>query len=462
MKKSLKKLLELATLGDLKTFVTDYAKANRLFGEKLENFLSDIYLDAEEGADELIGRLQDAFMETKNIGDKWHYEEVIDWAKVCFEADEVLTDARRLLDMGNASAALQVCIQLIELADEEDVNTVDEMDEWDMSNLFDNCANLLVESISSKNVPIEEKDEAVDFLRKKLKCDLWNYGYLDTDELLRRAVAASQSDESRLRLLDNIIAEATEDYDLGKYVREKVTLLDKMGRQQEKRETIEQYLYLPDIRKDEINKAMEEKDYPKALALAEDGIRIANETGKADKEWLETEIDIYSHMDNKEMQIKLCRLLFVRGNGRMDMYKHLKQIVSKEEWKTFLYQMLSETRMSVFFGSSIEADIYVAEKDTERIFNFLMDEPCHTLDLFDKYAVHAGDEHAPEILTEYVSMLIKYAERNMGAKHYYRIRQAMEAMTKLKDGKTAAHQLAELFRNTYRRRSSFLAEIKEF
>lgn len=50
----------------------------------------------------------------------------------------------------------------------------------------------------------------------------------------------------------------------------------------------------------------------------------------------------------------------------------------------------------------------------------------------------------------------------MGAKHYARIRQAMEAMQKLKDGKPAAHQLAEYFRETYRRRPLFMVEIKKF
>ena len=66
------------------------------------------------------------------------------------------------------------------------------------------------------------------------------------------------------------------------------------------------------------------------------------------------------------------------------------------------------------------------------------------------------------LLTEYVSMLKDYASRNMGAKHYSRMRQSMEAMLKLNNGKTAAHQLAEHFRDVYRRRPSFMAEISKF
>ncbi len=59
-------------------------------------------------------------------------------------------------------------------------------------------------------------------------------------------------------------------------------------------------------------------------------------------------------------------------------------------------------------------------------------------------------------------MVKDYATRNMGAKHYSRIRQAMEAMLKLNNGKAAAHQLAERFRDVYRRRPSLMAEISKF
>ena len=72
------------------------------------------------------------------------------------------------------------------------------------------------------------------------------------------------------------------------------------------------------------------------------------------------------------------------------------------------------------------------------------------------------EKNCPELLTEYVGMLKDYASRNMGAKHYSRMRQSMEAMLKLDNGKTAAHQLAEHFREVYRRRPSFMAEIRNF
>ena len=461
-KKSLKDLLSLATLGDLKSFVTEYARSNKRFGEKLADYLADIYLDEEEGAEELIGRLEDAFMATTNIGDRWHPYDVTDWDEVCSEAEYVLTDARRLLEMGNASAALQVCIRLIELADNEDLNYVDEMDEWGMNDLFEKCGDLLVDSISCKDLSQEEKDEAVAFLRKKLRCELWNMGYLDTGDLLRRATAVSQSDESILRLLDGLISEASYESDIVKYVRQKIALLEKMGQEKKAQDVISNYLYLPDIRKDELRKTLDKKDYKKAFSLVEGGLKIAKEKGNSTMDWMEAELEIHTRMGNKPMQLALCRQLFIHHNGSMELYERLKQLVSPKEWKAFLAQLLSETKMDSWYSSSIEADIYVSENDSDQLFSLLMGDRHHTLDMFDKYALHVRNEHSSEILTEYVVMLKDYAARNMGAKHYARIRYAMESMLKIKDGKTAAHQLAGYFRETYRRRPSFMAEISKF
>lgn len=53
-----------------------------------------------------------SFGEEKNIGDRWHSYYVTDWDEVYSTATNVLKDARRLLDMGNASAALQITMRM--------------------------------------------------------------------------------------------------------------------------------------------------------------------------------------------------------------------------------------------------------------------------------------------------------------------------------------------------------------
>ena len=235
-----------------------------------------------------------------------------------------------------------------------------------------------------------------------------------------------------------------------------------MGRKDDAMKAIEQYLYMPQVRKREIEKAVERKDFQNAITLIKGGQKIADEKNQSIVEWKELELDIYRRTLNWQMQAKLCRELFVLKRGTMDYYHELKKLIAPKEWNAFLTKMLSETDMLVWSSSSIEADIYAEDQNWEKLFALLMGTKHHSLDMFDSYAHHLKATHSDELLTEYVNMLKNYAERNMGAKHYSRIRHSMEAMLKLENGKTVAHQLAEHFRDVYRRRPSFMAEISKF
>ncbi len=458
-KKELDKFLELASLEDLKSFARSYAKTHKPFEKDLMAFLSEKYLDEDDGASDAVKRLEKAYMETIDIGDRWHSYEVTDWGEVVEVGEKVLKDAQRLMEMGNAQAVLLITRRMFELGNEEDLNYVDEMDEWKIGDIFERYGKLMVEALSDKNVPQNDKNDAIALLRKMVKSDLDDYGYVDMNHLLREAMAASQSDDAMLAMLNEMLRETTQEYELAEYVRRKADLLVKMNRKQDADATIKQYMHLPSIRKDEIQRLLDAGKLKEALTLAEEG--YSSGLGSV-TDWLEIEYDIYGRMGDQQKQQAVCRELFISKGGSMENYKQLKKLVPAQEWSDFLSTLLSQAKMHAWFSESVEADIYVAEHDDEKLFSLLMRGDHHTLDMFDKYALKLHKEYAPQILTEYVVMLKDYASRNMGAKHYSRMRHAMEAMQKIAGGRVAAHQLAEFFRATYRRRPSFMAEISKF
>ena len=462
--KQINDLMPLATQEDLRAFCQDYARKDKKFNKELSKFLNERFIEDEDSAADFIARLEDAFGEEKNIGDRWHSYYVTNWDEVYSVSSDVLKDARRLLDMGNASAALQIAMRMFELTDAEDLNYVDEDDgDWWLADTLESYGKLLVKSIGSESVPQEEKDEVIGKLKKMVKSEIWNFGYCDMNHLLQEASAASQSDDAMLRMLDEMMSRPDiYDSNRAEYALRKITLLEKMGRKDDAMKVIEQYLYMPEVRKREVEKAVERKDFQDAITLIKDGQKIAEEKNRNIVEWKELELDIYRRTLNWPMQAKLCRELFVLHGGSMNYYHELKKIIDPKEWKAFLAKLLNDTSMRSWYGFSIEADIYVEEQDSERLFALLMDAKHHSLDMFDDYAHHLKSTHSEELLTEYVSMLKDYAAKNMGAKHYSRIRQSMEAMQKLKNGNAAAHQLAEHFRDVYRRRPSFMTEIRKF
>ena len=462
--KQIKDLMPLATLEDLREFCLDYARKDKKFNKELTTFLNERFIEDEDSAADFIARLEDAFGEEKNIGDRWHSYYVTNWDEIYSISTDVLKDARRLLDMGNASAALQIAMRMFELTDAEDLNDVDEDDgDWWLADNLENYGKLLVESIGCDSVPQEEKDEVIEKLKKMVKSEIWNFGYCDMNRLLQEASAASQSDDAMLRLLDEMISrQGLSDSDRAEYVLRKIALLEKMDRKDDAAKATEQYLYMPQVRKRQIEKAIERRDFQTAITLIKGGQKQAEEQNRSIVQWKELELDVYRRTLNWPMQAQLCRELFILKRGSMDYYHELKKLTDSKEWKPFLAKLLSETKMDVWCSSSIEADIYIEERDWERLFALLMDANHHSLDMFDSYAHHLKSTHSEELLTEYVSMLKDYAARNMGAKHYSRIRNSMEAMLKLENGNTAAHELAEHFREVYRRRPSFMAEISKF
>ena len=462
--KQINDLMPLATFEDLQEFCKDYAKKDKKFNKRLTEFLNERFIEDEDSATDFIARLEDAFGEEKNIGDRWHSYYVTDWDEVYSISTDVLKDARRLLDMGNASAALQIAIRMFELTDAEDLNYVDEDDgDWWLADTLEDYGKLLVESIGSDCVPQQEKDEVIGKLKTMVKSEIGNFGYCDMSHLLQEASAASQSDEAMLHLLNEMIKRpGISDRDRAEYALRKIALLEKMGQTGEAKKTTDQYLYMPEVRKREVEKAIERKDFSEALRLIKDGQKIAEEQNRSIREWKELELNIYRQTHDEPMQAKMCRELFVLRGGSMDYYRELKKLIEPKDWKNFLTKLLKDTNMHVWFSSSIKANIYVEEQDWQQLYDLLMNDKHHSLDMFDKYAHHLKSTHSAELLTEYVSMLKDYASRNMGAKHYSRMRQSMEAMLKLENGKTAAHQLAEHFRDIYRRRPSFMAEISKF
>lgn len=80
--KQIKDLMPLATLEDLREFCLDYARKDKKFNKELTTFLNERFIEDEDSAADFIARLEDAFGEEKNIGDRWHSYYVTNWDEI--------------------------------------------------------------------------------------------------------------------------------------------------------------------------------------------------------------------------------------------------------------------------------------------------------------------------------------------------------------------------------------------
>ena len=347
--KDLEQLLQLATRGDLVMFSLEYAKGNKDFQEALGAYLAKKYLHNTETASDYAGQMADAFCETKDIGDRWNSYEVTDWEAIFNEANKIIEEGKKLLDLGNADAAATIAMEFIrQLCDNFDENEIDPYEDENIDGHYEceQAENLLLNAISHPAISKDLKKHIVEKVKGLSNRDLADYDLIDLNDLKLEVTRRAHSDKKGLRLLDEQIQSPKDDYNLHVYVERKIALLRQMGKDAD-----------------------------------------------ADTSFLD----------------------------------------------------------ATSLGKSNLADIYVEEKEMEKLYEFIKANSKYNTDALDHYA------HSM-----YVELLKKDASGKADVDKYPPIAASMECMQKLKGGKAAAHQLAVFFREVYRRRPSMMAAIKKF
>ena len=247
---------------------------------------------------------------------------------------------------------------------------------------------------------------------------------------------------------------------------ETILNIDRQKEQEKADDTIRQYLYLSEIREMEVKKLMEREQYDEAVRLLDEGIELSKKeeydgtTGK----WLKLKLKIFERTNRTSEVIDTCRLLFISGREQLEYYHKLKTLIPKEQWKVFLDEMMKEVPFNGYFSfdGNVEAEIYVEEKEDERLFHLLSSAGFGQLEALMQYAHHLKNSHSEQLIDMYISILIDYAERNIGRKYYEQIARALLCMQELNGGKVAVKQLVEDFRTIYKRRSAMMEELRRF
>lgn len=191
------------------------------------------------------------------------------------------------------------------------------------------------------------------------------YEIFDMDELVQQIMLSVQSKEEALLSVNQLIKERAERWDLYKLVLRKIEILKELGKTTEVEATISEFLYLPEIRRQEVEKLLDEKCYEKAISMLNEGIVIAERGGNLGtlREWQEQLLSIYEEVHNVAKVIEMCRLLFIHTNGSLDYYHKLKSLISSTDWKEYLSTLMQETTFYDYWGSgNNKADIYIEEK----------------------------------------------------------------------------------------------------
>lgn len=456
---------------ELSLFVCEYASTNPEFKTALLNRLivkEILVTPKDKDYKKEIQKVFESSFHSKKSRYHNRYDDFDhDWEAVFSQLDTLLEKADFFLKLESLDNTIAIALQTLRLIGE---NYDDELlynDDICTSDYCEQAGNLILKVVQHPRATQQQKTEILQTLCQIAKISIYHdYDLYDVDDLIMQINLSIQSTEKALELIDKLLEERKDSYDLYQLVLRKVDLLLGQKEQEKADDTIRQYLYLSEIREVEVEKLMAHEQYDEAIRLLDEGIEIAEkeEYDVTTEKWLRLKLNIFEMTNRTSEIIDTYRLLFISGSEKLDCYHKLKALIPKEQWKSFLDGMMKETSFSEFFSfdGSVEAEIYVEEKENERLFHLLSSIRYNQLERLMRYAHHLKETHSEQLIAMYASLLVVYAEQNIGRKYYEFIARALLCMQKLNGGKAAVKQLAADFRTMYKRRPAMMEELRRF
>lgn len=465
-------LLSFTNPQELSQFVCEYASTHPEFKTAFWNRFITKELSAPSKEKDYRKAILKAFDPPQHSKHSRYHnrytDNVRDWETIFSKLDTFLDKADFFLKQGKIDNTIAIALQILRSIGENYDDELVYNDDFSTSLYCEQAGELLTEVVKHPATTQKQKEEILQELGQIAEISVYrHYDVYDVDELMMQINLSIQSPDKALELIDKLLEERKDSYDLYELVLRKVNLLVEQQEEQKAEETIRQYLYLTEIREREIEKLIARKQYDEALRLLDEGIVIAEKKDHPGtvEQWLETKVKIYELAHRTSEVIDTCRLLFISSSDRLAYYAKLKTLIPQEQWKSFLDAMMKETKFSKYFflGENDEAEIYVKEKDDERLFNLLSSvDKDEQLEALIKYSHHLKNTYSEQLLPMYTSLLNDYAEQNIGRNHYEKIAKALVCMQKLNGGKEVVKEMVEEFRVQYKRRRAMMDILERF
>ena len=295
---------------ELSQFVCEYASTNPEFKAALLNRFIAKKISATSKDKDYRKEIQKTF-EGSSRSKKTRYHNRYndferDWGTVFSQLDTLLEKADFFLKLESLDNMIAIALQTLRSIGE---NYDDELlydDDICASDYCEQAGDLILKVIQHPKTTQQQKNEILQALCQIAKISIYrDYDLYDVDELMMQINLSIQPVEKALELIDKLLEERKDSYDLYQLVLRKVDLLLGQKEQGKADDMIRQYLYLSEIREMEVEKLMEREQYDEAIRLLDEGIEIAEkeEYSGIVNEWIKLKLKIYE-MTNCTSKIK--------------------------------------------------------------------------------------------------------------------------------------------------------------
>ena len=443
-------LMDKASVDELKELIRTEAKKNAMFRNHV---LSHLEHYNENISKDLYQKQLKAMI--RSATDRYGF---IDWNKARAlgrAVYELLDSAKKQIDHGSFEKAAMVCFAVMEEMLEA-LNGADDSN-GDIGGCIDEATNLLDEMAArceSKTVRKQIFDFCADeFEKGRFAGWDWHEG------LLSSAANLAETDADFDRVLALAEKKQQSDWANERIQMIKYGLLVKKKGQDIADKFLEQNMDNSRFREMAIERALEQKNYAKAVKLAQDGVKtdMKDKPGLA-KEWYDWLLKIAQEQNDTPKIIEYARYLLIDNfRNEQDYFQVLKEHVKPEEWEAFVDGIVSEIKAKRrWYDTGLVGTIYIREEKWDKLWEMVKENP--TLSTIEQYESYLSKHYADEMVDLYAGRILDYLERNMGRDHYQTACRYIRRMIKL-GGKAKANNLIAQLRTLYAKRPALMEEL---
>ena len=371
------------------------------------------------------------------------------------ELSSMLGLANHYIRKGNHKSAFFICtaimdelISALEYADDMDGHLTDTI-----YDAFDTLATIAQEDPPEEVRKLIFKYCLTSFSKRSFSGWDWHLNFLhlaaymlstdsEMEELFKRIAAIPKSSEYEIKKAQEI------QYDV---------LLKRKG-ESVAQKYLEQNIDNPSFRARAIQDALDQKDYEKATALANEGIEQDSGYPGLVASWYDWLLKIAESQNDTERIILYARYLLLKShNPKRDYYQILKEIVPTEEWTNLVEAIVQEAmERKPYYRTDLVASIFIREEWWSRLLDLVKKE--YTLDQLAKYEKLLAQHFPSELADLYAERIIRYVENHVGRSHYRTACKYIRKMIKLGAREKADEVISQL-RQTHYRKKALMEEL---
>jgi uncharacterized Zn finger protein len=445
-------LLEKTTHDELKQFVREKTEENAQFRNL---FLSSFAQYNTDESKELYVKQVKSILKTAS--DRHGF---IDWSasrQVGNAIDNLLKSAQKQIDNHNYKSAFFICTAVMEQMNEALEYSDDS--NGDIGGSIEVACEMLY-TIAQMQPTEEIRKLIIEYCFTALDKQIysgWNWHI----EILRLAALLLKTEDEIERIFKQIDKVQRSDYEKEKAQTIKYEILLKTKGENAAEIYLEQNITNSTLRQEAIQKALEKRDFEKAISIAKDGISydLKGRPGLA-KKWYDWLLKIAQAQNDSEKIIEYARLLFIDNfMNEQDYYQILKKHVKPEEWSEFVEAMIQDiTTKKRWPDMNLIAGIFIKEEWWDRLLELVKMSPdLKTIDNYEKYL---SKNYTNEIVELYANEILSYMENNMGRGHYQNACRYIRKIIKL-GAREKANEIISYLRNEYPKRKALMEELNK-